>query len=133
MTERSSTPVHSTGRGGAGNIGEDPSLYTDGSITREGPIGESSRGEYSAGRGGAGNMIESPRDGTPVPKSEEYVPETAMRSGEGHENYHTGRGGQGNVHKDKYGGHSGPQKGEGDERKEGLMEKVKHALGGEKK
>ncbi|KAK3070575.1 hypothetical protein LTR53_010207 [Teratosphaeriaceae sp. CCFEE 6253] len=132
-----SDPIHSTGRGGAGNIGPDSSAaYTDGGITREGPLGESARGgDYSAGRGGAGNIGTpregTPRSGTPVQRSEDMVPETAMRSAEGHENYHTGRGGSGNEHRDKYGGHSGPQK----EHKEsgGLMEKVKEKLGGHKK
>lgn len=124
-------PIHSTGRGGAGNIGQDPNTYVDGGIVREGIAGQSDRGEYSAGRGGAGNMIPSPRGGTPAPgvESEEVVPESAMRSGEGYENYHTGRGGKGNVHKDKYGGHSGPQE-EG--KKEKLMDKAKHALGMDK-
>lgn len=125
---------------GAGNIGEDPNTYTDGDIVREGFVGESERPEYSAGRGGAGNMvgtprsgsprigsprISSPRSGTPVSASEEVIPETAMRPADGHENFHTGRGGQGNVHKDKYGGHSAPQDGS----KPSLLEKAKHAVG----
>lgn len=42
--------VHSTGRGGAGNIGKDDNtLYTDGGIVREGVVGESSKPEYSSG------------------------------------------------------------------------------------
>lgn len=107
----------------------------DGEIVREGVVGESDHGEYSAGRGGAGNMVPSPRSGTPrggtpragtpVQASEEVIPEAAMRTADGHENFHTGRGGQGNVHKEKYGGHSHPQDGS----KESLMDKAKHAVG----
>lgn len=75
---------------------------------REGTEGEAT----SAGRGGAGNIVPS-RGNTPTPgqKSEEVAPEPAMKTvgagkdGEGYEDFHTGRGGQGNVHKDKYGGH----------------------------
>ena len=54
-----------------------------------------------------------------------------MRSSEGYENFHTGRGGQGNVHKDKYGGHSSPQRDASEERggKGGLLEKAKEKLG----
>lgn len=49
-----------------------------------------------------------------------------MRSAEGYENYHTGRGGGGNVHKDKHGGHShAPGESVGD--------KLKAALGLDKK
>lgn len=71
-------------------------------------------------------MVPSPRTGTPVGvRSEDVIPETAMRSGEGHENFHTGRGGEGNIHREKYGGHSGPQ----GQQHEGLLEKAKHALG----
>ncbi|KAK5112517.1 hypothetical protein LTR62_004274 [Meristemomyces frigidus] len=122
-------PMTSTGRGGAGNIGPDTTTYVDGGITREGPLGESSNGEYSSGRGGAGNMIETPRNGTPVPQSQEVVTEPSMRTAEGHENFHTGRGGQGNVHIDKYGGHSAPATtGE-----HGILNKAKHALGMDKK
>jgi hypothetical protein len=50
-----------------------------------------------------------------------------MRSAEGYENYHTGRGGQGNVHKDKYGGHSNLQKGK--KESEGFLDKVKEKIG----
>ncbi|KAK0269212.1 hypothetical protein LTR35_014920 [Friedmanniomyces endolithicus] len=132
-------PIHSTGRGGAGNIGQDPSTtYIDGSITREGPLGESSRGgDYSAGRGGAGNIVDPPHSvrgssSSPAPpamRSEDVVPETAMRSAEGYENYHTGRGGQGNVHRDAFGGHSGPGRKEG-KGEGGLLEKAKAVFGG---
>ena len=114
---------------------------------REGVAGQTNNpaGEYSSGRGGAGNIVPSPRNGSPAPQSHagsaDNVPEMAMREpGESYENFHTGRGGQGNVHKDKYGGHSSPQKkghSGGDEEggHEGLLEKAKHAmsLGGGKK
>lgn len=57
-----------------------------------------------------------------------YVPETNLRDSP-QPDFHTGRGGQGNVHKDKYGGHS--TKAEQDAAgtsKKGLGEKVKEAL-----
>lgn len=107
-------------------------------------------------------MVPSPRTGTPATNptssssafdppaaqqmtsggvgSSEVVPETATRTpGESYENFHTGRGGQGNVHRDKYGGHSkaqhdhqhSHQQQEGG-KGEGFVEKVKHALGGHK-
>lgn len=129
---------------GAGNIGEDNTLYVDGEIVHEGTAGESGRGqgEYSAGRGGAGNIVPSPR-GSPAPgrgpsappaerRSQDVVPEPAMKAGEQYENFHTGRGGEGNIHRDKYGGHSHPQK----EKKEGhesLIDKAKHAMGLDRK
>ncbi|KAF2118110.1 hypothetical protein BDV96DRAFT_596983 [Lophiotrema nucula] len=118
----SDQPIHSTGRGGAGNIGPDTTVYTDGGIIREGIQGESDDGNYSAGRGGAGNIAKSPRVGPADSprRSMDYIPETALR--EGQENFHTGRGGGGNVHKEKYGGHS-----HSPERK-GLGDKIKGAL-----
>lgn len=101
---------------------------------REGFQGEPERPgkDYSTGRGGAGN-IGSPRltpqpnggpNATSTTTGQDVIPETALRQpGAGYENYHTGRGGEGNVHREKYGGHSAPQ---GEEKKEGLGEKVKH-------
>lgn len=57
------------------------------------------------------------------------MPEPALRApGADYANYHTGRGGEGNVHREKYDGHSGPrhgQPGEGETHKESLGEKVK--------
>ncbi|GAB7364182.1 hypothetical protein MBLNU230_g4733t1 [Neophaeotheca triangularis] len=131
--------VHSTGRGGAGNIGKDEATYTDANIVREGIAGESNRAEYSSGRGGAGNMVNSPAPPAnstgafqaPPPGSEEVVPEPATREhrpGEDYADFHTGRGGGGNVHREKYGGHSKPQK-EAGEKKEGLGEKIKEKIG----
>lgn len=100
--------IHSTGRGGAGNIGPDDTVYTDGGIVREGIQGLSPEGDYSTGRGGAGNISKSPRVGPQDVgegrRSVDYVPETALR--EQQKEFHTGRGGSGNVHKEKYGGHS---------------------------
>ncbi|KAF2088268.1 hypothetical protein K490DRAFT_56274 [Saccharata proteae CBS 121410] len=123
-------PLVSTGRGGAGNIGHDPNVYTDGSIVREGFTGEPSAGEkeYSTGRGGAGNIRDSPQPQSAVGHdrrgSADVIPETALRTGGGdYENYHTGRGGEGNIHKDKYGGHSHSQE---KKDKETLGDKVKH-------
>ncbi|KAF2468056.1 uncharacterized protein BDR25DRAFT_305092 [Lindgomyces ingoldianus] len=118
-----SDPIHSTGRGGAGNIGPDTTAYTDGGIIREGVQGESADGAYSTGRGGTGNIGMSPRlnpqEGIPR-RSQDIIPETALR--EHQENFHTGRGGEGNIHKDKYGGHS-----HSPDRK-GVVDKVKHVL-----
>ncbi|EKG22159.1 hypothetical protein MPH_00486 [Macrophomina phaseolina MS6] len=129
----STDPIVSTGRGGAGNIGPDPTVYTDGEIVREGIQGQPDvpGKEYSTGRGGAGNIGSprlAPQTGESQPrKSQDVVPETALRNpGAGYENYHTGRGGEGNVHREKYDGHSGPQHEAG--KKEGLGEKVKHLL-----
>ncbi|KAF1840603.1 uncharacterized protein K460DRAFT_371809 [Cucurbitaria berberidis CBS 394.84] len=117
-------PIHSTGRGGAGNIGPDSALYTDGGLVREGVQGESVDGDFSTGRGGAGNIGKSPRLG-PQPsegrRSVDLVPEINTR--EPQDEFHTGRGGAGNVYKEKYGGHSSP-----DGRKPGLTDKVKHVL-----
>ncbi|KAF2253393.1 hypothetical protein BU26DRAFT_515752 [Trematosphaeria pertusa] len=117
----SETPIHSTGRGGAGNIGPDPNVYSDAGIVREGIQGEG-EGEFSTGRGGAGNIAKSPHLGPQDEprRSQDFIPETALRQPQ--ENFHTGRGGGGNVHKEKYGGHS-----HSPDRK-GPMDKIKHAL-----
>jgi hypothetical protein len=92
-------------------------------------------------RGGAGNIVDSPRVG-PVDgrrSSQEIIPETNIIPAEGHENFHTGvcskrqhvqrimlitgqRGGGGNVHKEKYGGHTH------DPNKPTLIEKAKDFL-----
>ncbi|KAH0270982.1 hypothetical protein KCU71_g18823, partial [Aureobasidium melanogenum] len=127
--------IHSTGRGGAGNIGRDDTLYTDGNIVREGFVGESSKPEYSSGRGGAGNIVDSPRVGPVDGKSsgsEDVIPEPAMRNSAGYDNFHTGRGGEGNIYKEKYGGHSAPTQEKDKEQqheKESLGDKVKHLFG----
>ncbi|THW05080.1 hypothetical protein D6C84_00299 [Aureobasidium pullulans] len=123
--------IHSTGRGGAGNIGRDDTIYTDGSIVREGFVGESSKPEYSSG---AGNIVDSPRVkpvGDKTSASEDVIPEPAMRNSAGYDNFHTGRGGEGNVYKEKYGGHSNPQDKEKEKQgeKETLGDKVKHLFG----
>ncbi|QIW96402.1 hypothetical protein AMS68_001920 [Peltaster fructicola] len=130
--------IHSTGRGGAGNIGADTNTYVDGDIVREGTPQEG--GEYRGGRGGAGNTAHStaPKpvssSGTPLPTSEDVIPEPAFRSAEGYDNFHTGRGGQGNVHRAEFGGHSNAQlKHEGEHKPEGILEKAKHAIGLDKK
>ena len=79
-------------------------------------------------------MVPSPRvgatSGGPVPQSsDDVIPEPAMKAGEQYADFHTGRGGEGNVHRDKYGGHSKAQDG----KKEGLLDKAKHAIGLDKK
>lgn len=104
-----------------------------GDIVKEGIVGQPThpgQNEYSAGRGGAGNMVPSPRvgpttDGLPKTTGEDVIPEPAMKAGDHYSDFHTGRGGAGNEHRDKYGGHSKPQH----EKKEGLLERAKHAIG----
>ncbi|KAJ9648515.1 hypothetical protein H2201_000848 [Coniosporium apollinis] len=123
-------PIVSTGRGGAGNIGYDPTVYTDAGIVREGYQGESAEGEYSTGRGGAGNIASPglrPKTEGVRRVSQDVIPETDLRTTEGYENFHTGRGGSGNVYKEKYGGHSNKAGGES------LGDKVKHLLGRDSK
>ncbi|KAL8945845.1 MAG: hypothetical protein Q9222_007670 [Ikaeria aurantiellina] len=81
--------------------------------------------EVSHGRGGGSRHhfrldkanVEGQRGDTDI------VPETALR--EPQENYHIGRGGQGNVHKEK------PHEETG-EHHEGLGEKLKHKIMGHK-
>ncbi|KAF6230007.1 hypothetical protein HO133_004345 [Letharia lupina] len=122
----SSEPIVSHGRGGAGNIEHDEKAYTDGEIVREGALGDQGDGPYSSGRGGAGNMESpslKPRKGSAMPGDDDVVPETAMRPEPAYENFHTGRGGEGNVHRDRPAGHE----------HEGLKEKAKHLFGGGKK
>ncbi|CAF9921961.1 MAG: hypothetical protein HETSPECPRED_004683 [Heterodermia speciosa] len=93
----------SHGRGGAGNLVPDDTPYADGEIVREGPTGDQGDGAYSAGRGGAGN-IDSPKVKPTKPGSthdNDVIPETAVHeAGSEHQNYHVGRGGEGNAHHD---------------------------------
>ncbi|MCJ1468479.1 hypothetical protein MMC07_007108 [Pseudocyphellaria aurata] len=111
---------------GAGNVLPDDTPYVDGEITREGYVGEGD-GAFSAGydvkRGGAGN-IESPglKPTNKTPADAEVVPEVALRPST--ENYHVGRGGEGNVHKE-----SPPPP----TVHEGLADKLKHKFLGKKK
>ncbi|KAL9006177.1 MAG: hypothetical protein Q9188_001056 [Gyalolechia gomerana] len=89
--------------------------------------GDQGDGPYSAGRGGAGN-IESPRvKPTNVGGQRgdsDVIPETALREpGASYENYHTGRGGGGNVHKEKHDAETVEQKGLGEKLKEKIMGK----------
>lgn len=121
---------------GAGNIGQDDTTYVDANIIREGPAGESHRGEYSSGRGGAGNIVNSPAPAAEPPMgahpqvSDVIVPEPATREhrvGEGYADFHTGRGGEGNVHRERFGGHSKAQKEE--QGKEGFGGKLKEMVG----
>ncbi|KAL8641103.1 MAG: hypothetical protein Q9228_002048 [Teloschistes exilis] len=79
-------------------------------------------------RGGAGN-IDSPRVKATQAGGQhgdaDIVPETALRDpGAGYENYHTGRGGGGNVHKE----HAEKT----DEHHEGIGDKLKHKILGKK-
>ncbi|KAI9731480.1 MAG: hypothetical protein M1834_004600 [Cirrosporium novae-zelandiae] len=114
-------PIVSHGRGGAANIGPDATPYVDASIRREGPEGDQGDGAYSAGRGGAGN-IGSPRlkPQEITPHDKDVVPEVAMRPSMENENYHTGRGGEGNVHL--------ADKRSTTPKHDGLADKLKHKL-----
>lgn len=58
-----------------------------------------------------------------------------MRSAEGYENFHTGRGGQGNVHRAEFGGHSNaqPDHKTSEHKHESILDKAKHAVGLDKK
>lgn len=102
---------------------------------------------------GAGNIVDSPKVGPVDGKSsasEDVIPEPAMRNSAGYENFHTGvslskkpvlstlsdcptqRGGEGNIYKEKYGGHSAPVQEKDKEKhheKESLGDKVKHLFG----
>ncbi|KAI4171466.1 MAG: hypothetical protein LQ343_004204 [Gyalolechia ehrenbergii] len=83
--------------------------------------------EISHGRGGAGN-IESPHvKPTNIGGQRgdsDVIPETALREpGASYENYHTGRGGGGNVHKERHDAETGEQKGLGEKLKEKIMGK----------
>jgi len=121
----STQPIHSTGRGGAGNIGPDTNVYTDGGIVREGVQGESVDGDFSTGRGGAGNIGKSPRLDAQTDRgrrSVDMVPEVDQRPG--YDDFHTGRGGAGNVYKEKHGGHSHSQSPD----RQGALGKIKQAL-----
>ena len=72
-------------------------------------------------------MTGSAKQGAGKAADEEYVPETAFRK-EGHQSdFHTGRGGAGNEHRDRFGGHS--TKHEQDHEGESLVDKVKHLVG----
>lgn len=78
-----------------------------------------------AGRGGAGNIVSpgvKPTKGA-APGDADVIPETAVRPGAGHENFHVGRGGGGNIRKEKAAGHEG----------EGLVDKLKHPFQGDGK
>ncbi|KAJ6178473.1 hypothetical protein N7519_008934 [Penicillium mononematosum] len=159
----SEAPMVSHGRGGQGNIGHDATEYVDGEIVREGPYGDQGDGAYSAGvststtptkpkpksphnckpdatptdasvqRGGAGN-IGSPmvRPSSRVPHDTDMIPELAVRDSTD-ETYHTGRGGQGNVHLDEA---ALKEKEEKEKKKkvahEGLADKLKYKLLGRK-
>ncbi|KAI9784749.1 MAG: hypothetical protein M1839_001479 [Geoglossum umbratile] len=118
--ERASAPVVSHGRGGQGNIKEDSTEYVDGEIVRQGVAGESSTdGAYSTGRGGAANIGGDAGGKGQNRTDDEIVPEVAMRASQ--EEYHMGRGGQGNVHHTKDKDHH-----------DGLADKLKKKLFGKK-
>ncbi|KYK55407.1 hypothetical protein DCS_07370 [Drechmeria coniospora] len=84
----------SHGRGGAGNINPDDTLYVDGEIARTGVEGSHGDGAYSSGRGGLGNIGDIGRAPTPR-RDQDMIPEAALRPSQDTE-FHTGRGGAGN-------------------------------------
>ena len=104
---------------GAANIAPDDTVYTDGEIVREGPVGDQGDGKYSSGRGGVGNVVGQPvNKAGGLPHDDDMVPETATRTAR-EESHHFGRGGAGNTH------HVHEKKGkEGG----GMLDKAKHAL-----
>jgi len=122
MSARNSTdaPLVSHGRGGAANIGADPTPYVDGEIVREGPAGDQGDGAFSTGRGGAAN-IGSPGVKATTAADHEVVPEMNIKKVGPEDTYHVGRGGEGNFHKGTSSNH------------EGLADKLKHKLFGKKK
>ena len=71
--------------------------YGDGEIVREGMVGDHGDGAFSTGRGGAAN-IGSPGQKANKRNDDMAIPEVALRPSMEGENFHTGRGGQGNVH-----------------------------------
>ncbi|RJE24347.1 hypothetical protein PHISCL_03295 [Aspergillus sclerotialis] len=97
-------PIVSHGRGGQGNISADATPYADGSIVRVGEYGDQGDGAYSAGIGGAGNIGSAGiRQASAIPHDTDVVPEMARRSSSERRDggaFHTGRGGQGNIHYD---------------------------------
>lgn len=117
MSARNSTEV-SHGRGGAGNIGEDPTPYGDGEIVREGIVGDHGDGAFSTGRGGAAN-IGSPKIAATQRKDDLAIPETALRPSMENDTTHVGRGGAGNVHVPEANAPKHP---------EGLADKLKNKL-----
>ncbi|MCJ1361295.1 hypothetical protein MMC16_000393 [Acarospora aff. strigata] len=109
-------PIVSHGRGGAANIRPDGTPYADGEIVREGLFGDQGDGAYSTGRGGAANIGSPGMKPSMRPHDEDAIPEAALRQGEPG-NYHVGRGGGGNVHKE-----------EKSNVHEGLADKLKHKI-----
>jgi len=60
-------------------------------------VGDHGDGAFSSGRGGAAN-IGSPGLKATQRKDEVVIPEVALRPSTENENFHVGRGGEGNVH-----------------------------------
>ncbi|KAI9879700.1 MAG: hypothetical protein M1830_007647 [Pleopsidium flavum] len=89
--------------------------YADGEIVRAGAVGDQGDGAFSTGRGGAANIGSPGMKPTMRPHDEDAIPETAIREDEPG-NYHVGRGGEGNIHKEKSTTH------------EGLADKLKHKI-----
>jgi len=92
--------------------------YGDGEIVREGVAGDHHDGAFSTGRGGAAN-IGSPGVKATERKDEMAIPEVALRPSTEGENFHVGRGGEGNVHVAEKSNTKHP---------EGLADKLKNKL-----
>ncbi|KAI1802444.1 hypothetical protein F4811DRAFT_396880 [Daldinia bambusicola] len=92
------TPEVSHGRGGAGNITPDNTMYVDGEIVRQGPEGSHGDGAFSTGRGGAANIADASKPPSAMRADREVVPEEATRPSTDGESFHVGRGGAANVH-----------------------------------
>ncbi|KAH9999569.1 hypothetical protein F4779DRAFT_622697 [Xylariaceae sp. FL0662B] len=81
-------PEVSHGRGGAGNINPDDTIYVDGEIVRQGE--EGSHGD------GAANIGDAGKPGSGARADQDLVPEAAMRPSQ-ERDAHVGRGGAANV------------------------------------
>lgn len=92
--------------------------YVDGEIVRKGAAGDHGDGAFSVGRGGVAN-IGSPHVKATERKDDIEIPDVAMRPSRDDQDYHTGRGGEGNVHKVAKPGVDHPQ---------GLADKLKYKI-----
>ena len=92
-------------------------------------------------RGGAGNIASpcmKPTNNANTPGDDEVVPEPAVRvrhAGDDYKNYHTGRGGGGNVHREEGSGSNGGIPGTGtgngsggEQREKGKIEELKEKV-----
>ncbi|KAK0729005.1 hypothetical protein B0T21DRAFT_385130 [Apiosordaria backusii] len=118
-------PEVSHGRGGAGNINPDDTKYVDGEVVRVGPEGSHGDGAFSTGRGGAANIADPGKKQT-VRADKDLIPEAAIRPSQDTD-YHTGRGGAGNEHKDPSKEHA-KKVVNGETNPVGLADRLKHKI-----